>query len=295
MCQFWQGKKLHADKYGRSDELFVASCLQYNFQLVVFTDQTGRSLELSAHPRRIISCVPSQTELLWDLGLEKEVIGITKFCVHPAHWRKQKVNIGGTKKLHLEKIVALAPDFILANKEENEQAQIEWLSSRFPTYISDVRDLTQAVNMIITVGEITSKIEKALQFSRTIDTMFHSSGRQETSVSACYLIWRAPWMTINKDTFIHDMLNRLGFKNVFGDRKESRYPTITDSELIEANPQILFLSSEPFPFAECHLKELQGLLPKTRLQLINGEILSWYGSRLCRFDRAYFDDLRKQQ
>jgi ABC-type Fe3+-hydroxamate transport system substrate-binding protein len=262
---------------------------------VVFIDQIGQKLELSDYPKKIISCVPSQSELLWDLGLEKEVIGITKFCVHPAHWRKQKVNIGGTKKLNLEKIAALAPDFILANKEENEQTQIEWLSARFPTYVSDVRALPQALEMISAVGHITSKIEASHRITETIDTLFHSIAIQEPVIPACYLIWRKPWMTINKDTFIHDMLTRVGFKNVFGDRKDSRYPIVTDAELTEAKPEILFLSSEPFPFGANHLKEIQQLFPTTQVYLINGEMLSWYGSGLCRFDRGFFDDLRKQQ
>jgi ABC-type Fe3+-hydroxamate transport system substrate-binding protein len=215
--------------------------------------------------------------------------------VHPAHWRKQKVKIGGTKNLNLEKIAALAPDFILANKEENEQTQIEWLSSRFPTYVSDVRDLPQALDMISAVGQITSKIEASHRITETIDTLFHSIAIQEPVIPACYLIWRNPWMTINKDTFIHDMLTRLGFKNVFGDRKDSRYPIVTNAELTEAKPEILFLSSEPFPFAENHLKEIQQLFPTTQVYLINGEMLSWYGSGLCRFDRVFFDELRKQQ
>ena len=131
----------------------VTSTLHYP---LVFTDQTGRSLDVASYPQKIISCVPSQTELLADLGMDNRVVGITKFCVHPTEWRKEKTIIGGTKNLNLEKIARLSPDFILANKEENDQSQIEWLASRFPTYVSDIRNLNEAIEMIQEVGRITS-------------------------------------------------------------------------------------------------------------------------------------------
>ncbi len=296
MCQFSAKRVNHYDKADHSDVLFVASwrALQH-FISLVFTDQTGRNLDLAGIPRRIISCVPSQTELLADLGLENQVAGITKFCVHPAAWRKQKTIIGGTKNLNLEKIANLSPDFILANKEENTQEQIEWLSARFPTYVSDVRNLHQAIDMIHDVGRITSKTDKSREIAQTITSLFQPAEPFERKHTACYLIWKNPWMTINHDTFIHDMLCRLGFINVFADRTDSRYPSVTDDELRETNTDIIFLSSEPFPFKALDAEELQRILPKSRIILLNGELLSWYGSRLCHFDWKFFDELRKQQ
>ena len=239
--------------------------------------------------------MPSQTELLADLGLESQVVGITKFCVHPSTWRKQKTIVGGTKNLNLEKIAGMTPDFILANKEENDQIQIEWLASRFPTYVSDVRNMNQALEMIQEVGIITSRRIESTQIVNFIESVFKSTESLERKPSACYLIWKNPWMTINHDTFIHDMLCRQGFTNVFADRHDSRYPIIHEAELREAHPEILFLSSEPYPFKALHTEELQQLLPGTRIYLLNGESLSWYGSRLCRFDRKFFDEIRKQQ
>jgi ABC-type Fe3+-hydroxamate transport system substrate-binding protein len=297
MCQFSPIQPMDYDRAANSDVLFVASCrsLQHFTTPLVFTDQTGRSLHVAQTPKRIVSCVPSQTELLADLGMDNRVVGITKFCVHPTEWRKEKTIIGGTKNLNLEKIARLTPDFILANKEENDQSQIEWLASRFPTYVSDIRNLNQAIEMIQEVGRITSCIDQSTRITGTIESIFQpieSSGR---TPSACYLIWKNPWMTINHDTFIHDMLCRQGFTNVFADRHDSRYPIIDESELCEANPEILFLSSEPFPFNARHLNELQLLLPTTRIYLLNGELLSWYGSRLCHFEERLFDAIRKQQ
>ena len=246
-------------------------------------------------PQRIISCVPSQTELLADLGLDNKVVGITKFCVHPPAWRKQKTMIGGTKNLNLEKIAALSPDFILANKEENDQGQIEWLAARFPTYVSDVRSLNQAIDMIHDVGKLTSSADKSVEITQVITSLFQPIEPIARAQTACYLIWKNPWMTINHDTFIHDMLCRQGFINAFADRTDSRYPIITDAELRKTNPEILFLSSEPFRFKAHHREELQQILPESRIHLLNGELLSWYGSRLCQFDRKFFDEIRKEQ
>ncbi len=284
------------DSATNSYVLFVASCrLLQHFTPLVFTDQTQRSIHVAINPQRIVSCVPSQTELLADLGLENRVVGITKFCVHPPTWRKRKTIVGGTKNLNLEKIARMRPDFILANKEENDQSQIEWLASRFPTYVSDVRNMNQAIEMIEAVGEITSSIRESKQIVNAIESVFKSTESLERKPTACYLIWKNPWMTINQDTFIHDMLCRQGFTNVFADRHDSRYPVLKEDELQVADPEILFLSSEPYPFKALHIKELQQLLPRTRIYLLNGESLSWYGSRLCRFDRKFFDEIRKQQ
>jgi ABC-type Fe3+-hydroxamate transport system substrate-binding protein len=262
---------------------------------LIFADQTGRNLDVAGIPQRIISCVPSQTELLADLGLENQVVGITKFCVHPTAWRKKKTIIGGTKNLNIKKIASLSPDFILANKEENNQGQIEWLAARFPTYVSDVRNLTQAIEMIHDIGRLTSSTHKSSEIAQTITSLFQPKKSFERRQTVCYLIWKNPWMTINHDTFIHDMLCRQGFINVFADRIDARYPSLSETELQEANPEILFLSSEPFPFKPHHVVELQLLLPDTRIFLLNGELLSWYGSRLCHFDWEFFNEIRKQQ
>jgi ABC-type Fe3+-hydroxamate transport system substrate-binding protein len=255
------------------------------------TDQTAQPIYSSEPPRRIISCVPSQTELLFDLGLEDAIVGITKFCVHPAMAKLTKTIVGGTKNLHLEKIAALEPDFILANKEENDRDSIEWLASRFPTYVSDVKTLDDALNMILDVGKITNTCERAIELSDAIMARFRGIAKPPVRFTAAYIIWQDPWMTVNHDTFIHDILNRLGFNNVFAQRSESRYPIITATDLEEANPDYVFLSSEPYPFAERHVGEIQMQFPRACIILVDGEMFSWYGSRLLLFNTSFAQNI----
>jgi ABC-type Fe3+-hydroxamate transport system substrate-binding protein len=256
-----------------------------------YTDQLGRTIELKHNPKRIISLVPSQTELLSDLGLDEEVIGITKFCVHPDHWFKTKTRVGGTKQLHLEKIKELQPDLIIANKEENVREQIEELLKDFPVWISDVNNLNDALEMIASIGEIINKISRAKEIVNQIKKGLLQPQTTNYKLQTCYLIWKDPYMTIGGDTFINDMLQRCGFQNIFEDQK--RYPQISLEQLQAANCQLLLLSSEPYPFKQKHIDELQPLLPHTKIILADGEMFSWYGSRLIKAP-ACFQQLQNQ-
>jgi ABC-type Fe3+-hydroxamate transport system substrate-binding protein len=256
-----------------------------------YTDQLGRTIELKHNPKRIISLVPSQTELLSDLGLDEEVIGITKFCVHPDHWFKTKTRVGGTKQLHLDKIKELQPDLIIANKEENVREQIEELLKDFPVWISDVNNLNDALEMIASIGEIINKISRAKEIVNQIKKGLLQTQTTNYKLQTCYLIWKDPYMTIGGDTFINDMLQRCGFQNIFEDQK--RYPQISLEQLQAANCQLLLLSSEPYPFKQKHIDELQPLLPHTKIILADGEMFSWYGSRLIKAP-ARFQQLQNQ-
>jgi len=256
-----------------------------------YTDQLGRTIELKHNPKRIISLVPSQTELLSDLGLDEEVIGITKFCVHPDHWFKTKTRVGGTKQLHLDKIKELQPDLIIANKEENVREQIEELLKDFPVWISDVNNLNDALEMIASIGEIINKISRAKEIVNQIKKGLLQPQTTNYELQTCYLIWKDPYMTIGGDTFINDMLQRCGFQNIFEDQK--RYPQISLEQLQAANCQLLLLSSEPYPFKQKHIDELQPLLPHTKIILADGEMFSWYGSRLIKAP-ACFQQLQNQ-
>lgn len=259
-------------------------------------DQLGRTIEITQPPKRIISLVPSQTELLFDLGLDEEVIGITKFCVHPTHWFKTKTRIGGTKQLHIEKIKELKPDLIIANKEENTREQIEELAKEFPVWISDVNNLNDAVQMIASVGEITNNQSRAKQITDQIQENF--SQLQTTipiaignKLQTCYLIWKDPYMTVGGDTFINNMMEYGGFENIF--KHQRRYPQIIIDQLRDANCQLLLLSSEPFPFQQKHIDALQPFLPNIKIILVDGEMFSWYGSRLLKAP-CYFQQLQNQ-
>lgn len=263
----------------------------------MFTDQMGRSVELPVWPpRRIVSLVPSQTELLHDLGLGERVVGITKFCVHPPGWFLEKKKIGGTKTVLLERVASLRPDLIIGNREENEREQIEALAARWPVWMSDIFNLEDALDMIEKVGELVGKPAESTRFSQKTGENFTqlAASRQSFSskgslISAAYFIWRKPYMVAASGTFINDLMKKTGLQNVFSDR--SRYPEITLDELAAARPQVILLSSEPFPFSEKHFGEFAEACPNSIIRVVDGEMFSWYGTRLLKA-AGYLSTLR---
>ena len=238
-------------------------------------DQMQRTVEINSTVSRIVSLVPSQTELLVDLGLRDKLVGITKFCVHPPELRKQVQLIGGTKNVKVKLLESLNPDLIVGNKEENNQADIEALEQKLPTWMSDIFNLDNALEMIRQVGDITGTQEKASEIVSKIKTNFAGlDGLKQQGKSVLYLIWRKPYLAAGTNTFIDSMLTTLGFQNAM---KQNRYPEV---ELKELNPDFIFLSSEPYPFKEKHIEELENLFPGSQVLLVDGEYFSWYGSRL---------------
>ncbi len=244
--------------------------------------------ELKELPQRIISLVPSQTELLAHLGLDEHTIGITKFCVHPPGWRTSKMIVGGTKNLQMDKIKALSPDLVIANKEENTREQIEELAKIYPVWVTDVNDLDSALAMINDIGALTGTVTRAADLIRSIKTCFEEIHRLAAFINTAYLIWKDPYISVGGDTFIHDMLQRCGFNNIFKD--QNRYPSLQLEDLIQRQCQLCLLSTEPYPFKEQHLQTLQQQLPQVKFKLVDGEFFSWYGSRLLAAP-AYFDEL----
>jgi ABC-type Fe3+-hydroxamate transport system substrate-binding protein len=231
--------------------------------------------------QRIVSLVPSQTELLYSLGLEQEVVGITKFCVHPTHWRKEKTIVGGTKNFHFERIEALSPTLILGNKEENYKEGIEYLAERYPVWISDIVSWQDALDMIDTVGRLTCREKEATQVLTEINTRYQALRQAlQPKGKVLYLIWREPFMAVGKDTFIHTMLELAGFENVCAHLL--RYPELSEEAIQMLMPETIMLSSEPYPFQDKHIKELQKLCPQSTIKLVDGELFSWYGSRLVK-------------
>lgn len=241
-------------------------------------------------PKSIVSVVPSQTELLHYLGLGDAVTGITKFCIHPEEWFRNKKRVGGTKTLHTEVIRSLKPDLILANREENERLQIEELAREFPVYVSDISDLNDALEMIRTVGRLAGTSERASMLVQELETGFGCLPAFPR-IRAAYLIWRDPYMAAGSGTFIHSMMDKAGFDNVFG--SQSRYPEVKAEILADAGPDVVLLSSEPYPFREKHLDEIRTVCPNARVMLVDGELFSWYGSRLLHTP-DYFRQLRMQ-
>lgn len=245
-------------------------------------------------PQRIISLVPSQTELLFDLGIDREIVGITKFCIYPTDKVRDKRIVGGTKTLDLSRIHALRPDLIIANKEENTRDQVEALQRHYPVHITDVTTLPDALAMIRDVGQLIGKAPQADDMARQIGySLFPPSSRSPSfpAVSVAYFIWRKPYMVAAGNTFIDAMLTAAGFCNAFAG--QTRYPEVSSDELQRVNPDLIFLSSEPYPFAEKHVAELQYVCPSARVRVVDGEVFSWYGSRLLRA-ALYLRNLQNQ-
>lgn len=258
----------------------------------IYTDQLNRKVEIKEFPKRIISLVPSQTELLFDLGVGENVVGITKYCIHPKDKVKKIAKIGGTKDFDIDKIMALKPDLIIANKEENYIEGIEQLEQIFPVWISDIYDLSSSFEMILEVGKLVGKQNEAQSLVSKLNQDFEdlsNSNSISESYKTLYFIWKDPFMIAGKDTFINDILQRIDLEN---SSFENRYPILDEEKIKKLNPQIILLSSEPYPFKEKHIKEFAKLIPNAYIRVINGELFSWYGSRL-KYTVDYLKELQK--
>lgn len=255
-----------------------------------YTDQMNRNVEIPQPVRRIVSLVPSQSELLADLGLTDLLEGVTKFCVHPAELREKVQQIGGTKTVKIDKVLELKPDLVIGNKEENLQSDIEALEQHVPVWMSDITDLASALEMIRQVGLLTGTAEAADQLAAVISLKF-SELTQEFSehkkLRTLYLIWKKPYMAAGTGTFIDDCLSRCGLVNCL---EEKRYPVVAMETI---DPEVILLSSEPYPFAEKHITELQEQFPQAKILLADGEYFSWYGSRMLGAP-DYFRKLLKE-
>jgi ABC-type Fe3+-hydroxamate transport system substrate-binding protein len=206
---------------------------------------------------------------------------------------KSKPRVGGTKKYNFEKIKSLQPDLIIGNKEENDQAQIELLEKEYPVWMSDIFTFEDALEMILEIGKIVNKQAEAEILTKKITDSFDRCKQTIRQLihrpRAAYLIWKNPTMVAAGQTFIHEMLQIAGFENIFA--TESRYPQISDEKLAAARPEVILLSSEPFPFKAKHVKEIQAVYPEAEIRLVDGEIFSWYGNRLL-LAGSYFEKLR---
>lgn len=251
-----------------------------------------RKVEIISPPKRIVSLVPSQTELLYELGLDEEIVGQTKFCIHPHQKHLTKPKVGGTKNVNIEKILTLEPDLIIGNKEENDKSSIEQLMNHFPVWMSDIQTLDDALEMIRMLGDIVGKEIQSASLVREIKVGFEALNQFEKKNRIAYFIWRNPWMVAGYDTFINQMINKMGGINVF-ENEMSRYPQVSNEQIVFSAPDIIFLSSEPYPFKEKHIAELQILCKGCKIILVDGEMFSWYGSRL-RNSASYFNSLINQ-
>ena len=259
-----------------------------------YKDQLNNSLYFTATPKRIVSLVPSQTELLVDLGLEHYIVGVTKFCVHPSNIRKSKTVVGGTKSVHFDKIRALKPDIILCNKEENTLDMVEELRSIAQVHLSDIYTLDDSLELIAQYGQlfkVNAVSERLIKTIKDRNIAFKSSLKLTSKPRVAYFIWKRPWMVAASNTFIDHMLELNGFENVFNGR--TRYPEIQLNELRLLDVDLILLSSEPYPFKDKDVAELSKEIDNPNVCIVDGEFFSWYGSRLLgAFE--YFNDFHNE-
>jgi len=233
---------------------------------------------------RIVSLCPSLSELIFDLGLGAELVGVTKFCVHPAEGLRGIERVGGTKDPKVERILALAPDLVLLNQEENRIEDAERLQAAgLECHVSMPRSVAETASMVRSIAEAVGRPKEGEAIALDIETRsqrVRAEAAQLPGISWAYLIWRDPWMSVNRDTFVEDLLQQAGGQNVFADLPE-RYPVIRIEQLQAAQPDVILLCSEPFPFQQKHIAELAQLtgFDAQRFRLADGEYLSWHGSR----------------
>lgn len=262
-------------------------------------DQIGITHSFQNAPLRIISLVPSQTELLYDLGLEDKIIGITKFCVHPYHFKSTKKIVGGTKKVHFEKIRLLEPDIIICNKEENTQEIVEELRKICPVWVTNIITIEDNFQMITDFGQLfNSRIEAQKWNDKLAFALsdFKNFIKDKPQQKVAYFIWKNPFMVAGSNNFINELLKLNHFINIYADNPATlgRYPEIEIKKIrLQGDPDLVFLSSEPFPFSQDDAFEIGRFTHHSKTLFVDGEMFSWYGSRLLiAFD--YFKKIHRK-
>jgi len=254
-----------------------------------FVDATGESFTLAAAPSRIVSLVPSVTELLFALGAGDAVAGCTIFCTEPARGVAAKTRVGGEKNPKLELIRELSTDLVVANVEENVREHVLTLRSwGTPVYVIYPHTVAEGIRLVRELGAVIGHHAEGVEMEAGLldalrDTRRRLSGRAVSRVF--YPIWRNPWMTIGRDTYAHDMLTVCGGINVFAEAS-SRYPEVTLAQVEEAAPEVVLLPDEPYRFRRAHLADFEACpaLPARRdgrIHLVDGKLATWYGPRIA--------------
>ena len=270
-------------------------------ELTPLRDQMQRDISLHLPATRIVSLVPSQTELLFAIGAGESVVGITKFCTEPPEAVSSIAKVGGTKKFDFEAITALKPDLIIGNKEENYPEGNNQLAQNYPVWMSDIVTLDDSLEMIRQLGVLAGKASVAETMASDITDSFVDLAREmslndaeatsvnKSPVNVAYFIWQKPYMVAGGSTFIDEMLKLGGMVNVFAGL--DRYPEVDMETLKASDAEVILLSSEPYPFREKQAAAFQEALPDRKIILVDAMPFSWYGSQLLR-TAAYLRELR---
>jgi len=258
--------------------------------MTVVADASGVVVTLPAPPRRIVSLIPSITEILFALGLGDAVVGCTIYCTQPPDGVSTKTRIGGEKNPKLDMIRELRPDLVVANVEENVRAHVDALRDwDIPVYVTYPRTVVEGIRLIRELGQLTGAEERGNEMTAALEAQLaearaHQAGRTPARVFCP--IWRHPYMTINRDTYIHDMLETCGGDNVFGGLPQ-RYPPVDLADVARERPDVILLPDEPYRFRRAHLADFSShreipALRDGRVHFIDGKLLSWYGPRIAQ-------------
>jgi len=252
-----------------------------------YKDQLNNELFLADYPKRIISLVPSQTELLVELGLEENIVGITKFCIHPKRLKSEKTIIGGTKNVNYKKIANLSPDLIIGNKEENTEEIIKKLEDIAPVYVTDIITIKDSLQFIFDIGIICHKISESKNLINKIEKGLHEfTGfiKKRPLRKVAYFIWKKPWMVAGSKNYINEILSLNNFENIFGNAPQ-RYPDVYVEYFTDLNPEmkpdLILLPTEPYPFNNKDIVDLKRHID-CEIRLVDGEMFSWHGSRILK-------------
>jgi len=266
---------------------------------VVVQDAFGRPCELAAPARRIVSLVPSITEALFGLGAGERVVGVSRFCTEPPDGVAARTKVGGQKDPELDTIMALNPDLVIANVEENRKEHVEAMQAAgLSLFVTFPRTLEEGIRLIRDLGVLTGESGRAETVARECESALAETRRVAAGrarVRVFCPIWRRPYMTISHDTYVHDVLRTCGGENIFHDRPE-RYPAVRLEEMAALQPEAILLPDEPFPFGEKHLADFRAFpgvpaVRNGRMHFLDGKILSWYGPRIPRSLRVLRETL----
>ncbi len=258
--------------------------------MITVTDHLNRRVDYRFPPKRIISLAPAITNTMYALNLENEIVGRTRFCIHPKEKVEKAINIGGTKDLKINRIHELKPDLIIAEKEENTKEMVDTLEQFYPVYVFEVQTVDDAFKMIRDLGTILNRHDLATRLVGQITTALTQLPNKNDKRVA-YMIWKNPYMVVGENTYIQSMLSTMGLINPFT-FYQGRYPEVTLDDLKNANLDYLFLATEPYPFREQHLSEMKQIIPNVQPIIIDGEMF-WYGINMLK-SVAYFQHIFKK-
>ena len=247
-------------------------------------DDLGDRVELNVPAARIVSLVPSITETLFELGAGGQVAGVTDYCIHPAAAVAQILKVGGTKGFSLDRVVGLEPDLVIANKEENRKPEVEALRRECPVFVTDPRTVEQAMKTVLDLGMLTGRAVEASTMAADCESRL--SGVYPATLArpfrtVCF-VWRDPWMAVGSDTYVGDLLDTFGFKNIFAS-EDGRYPQTSLEAVLDRGPEVIMLPDEPFEFGSGDVGEIEAFFAErgapVKIFAMDGTLLTWFGYR----------------